>query len=178
MSDPRAVAPAGAGAALDTVRAALLAAARADAADMSRKAESQRDELLDQARRTADHLVAEARAAGAADANASLAARMAQTRRESRRSALFAQRELYDELRRRCRTAASALAGTPEYAGLRQLLIDAARRQLGAGAAVEESPDGGIVASAGSERIDLSLPVLADRALARSGSEVAGLWTR
>lgn len=164
-------------AALGPVRAALLAAARADAAKVVQEAESQRDELLARARRTADELVAAARAAGEADASATLAARIAQSRREARRSVLIAQRDLYDELRRRCRAAASALAGTPEYEAMRRRLVDEARQELGPEATIGDSPDGGIVATAGSERVDLSLPALADRALDRSGPEVAGLWT-
>lgn len=164
-------------AALAPVRAALLAAARADAADVLRNAESRRSELLERARRTAEELVADARATGEAAAQASVGVRLAQSRREARSSVLSAQRELYDELRLRCRAAASALTGTAEYEGLRRQLIDKARRELGPEAVVEESPDGGIVASAGTERVDLSLPALADRALDRSGAEVAGLWT-
>jgi hypothetical protein len=164
-------------AALDPVRTALLAAARVDAAGVLRQAESQRRELLERARSTAEDLVADARAAGEATATATVAVRLAQSRREARRSALAAQRELYDELRRRCRSAASALSATAEYQGLRRQLVDNARRQLGPDAVVEESPYGGIVASAGTERVDLSLPALADRALDRSGPEVTGLWT-
>ncbi|GAA1599235.1 MULTISPECIES: V-type ATP synthase subunit E family protein [Kribbella] len=169
--------PAAADAALGTVRSALLAAARADAAVVLRDAESQRDELLEQARRTAEQIVADARAEGEADATASVAIRLAQSRREARRSALSAQRELYEELCHRCRAAASALATTPEYEGLRRQLIEEARRQLGPETVIAESPAGGIVASAGAERVDLSLPTLADRALDRSAPEVAGLWT-
>lgn len=163
-------------AALDPVRTALLAAARADAADVVRHAESQRRELIEQARRTAAELVADARAAGEAAAQATVAARLAQSRRAARRSVLSAQRELYDELRDRCRAAASALAGTAEYDGLRRQLIEKARGQLGPETVVQDSPDGGIVASAGKERVDLSLPALADSALNASGPEVAELW--
>ncbi|TCC21604.1 V-type ATP synthase subunit E family protein [Kribbella sindirgiensis] len=166
-----------AAAALAPVRAALLAAASADADEVVRRAEAQRSELLARARRTADELVAAARAEGEADATAILAVRLAQSRREARRSALSAQRALYDELRDRCRAAAAVLAGTAEYQGLRRQLADRAREQLGSDADVVDSPDGGIVASAGTERVDLSLPVLVDRALARSGPEVAALWT-
>jgi hypothetical protein len=41
---------------------------------------------------------------------------------------------------------------------------------------VQESPDGGVVAVAGSRRLDLSLPVLAEREVDRLGSEVERLW--
>ncbi|WP_350275738.1 V-type ATP synthase subunit E family protein [Kribbella sp. HUAS MG21] len=169
---------AAADAALGPVRSALLTAARADAAAILGGAEAQRGELLGQAQRTAAELIAEARSTGAADATALLAIRLAQSRREARRSALTAQRELYDELRRRCRAAASALAESSEYEGIRRRLVDMAREQLGPEAVIEDSPGGGVVASAGSRRMDLSLPALADRALERSGPEVAALWTR
>jgi vacuolar-type H+-ATPase subunit E/Vma4 len=76
-----------------------------------------------------------------------------------------------------CGAGATALAETAEYEALRARLADRAREQLGPQALLVESPDGGIVASAGNERVDLSLPALADRALERSGPEVAALWT-
>ncbi len=163
--------------ALEPVRTALLAAARADAAAVLRKAQQQKDELLADARRTADELVAAARAEGEADATAAVAARMVQSRRDARRTILAGQRELYDELRRRCRSAATALTESPEYEGLRRQLVERARDQLGSAATVTDSPDGGVLASAGSRRLDLRLPALADRALDGTGAEVARLWT-
>ncbi|MGW5192813.1 hypothetical protein ACWEOO_26450, partial [Kribbella sp. NPDC004138] len=116
-------------------------------------------------------------AAGDATATAALAVRLARSRREARRSALSAQRGLYEELRRRCRQAAASIAGTAEYELLRRRLVDRAREQVGMEADVVDSPDGGILASVGSTRVDLSLPALADRALEQSGPEVAALWT-
>lgn len=164
-------------ASLARVRAALLDAARAEAATVGRDAEAQRDKLLDEARRTAAELVVAARATGEADARAILAARTRQSRRDARQTLLSVQRELYDDLRRRCRTAASGLTGRSEYDVLRRRLADKAREQLGPGADVVEAPDGGVLATAGDERLDLSLPTLAERALTRSGAEVAELWT-
>jgi len=168
---------AAADAALEPVRVALLAAARAEAAEVARQAEVQSSRLREEARCAADRMIADARAAGEATATAALAVRLARSRREARRSALSAQHGLYEELRRRCRQAAASIAGTAEYELLRRRLVDRAREQLGMEADVVDSPDGGILASVGSRRVDLSLPALADRALARSGPEVAALWT-
>jgi len=168
---------AAADAALDPVRTALLAAARGDAAAVRQKAQREKTELLDDARRTADGLLATARAEGAADASAAVAARMTQSRRDARRAILAAQRELYDELRRRCRAAATGLAESPEYEGFRRHLAEQAQARLGSETTVTDSLEGGVVASAGSRRLDLSLPALADRALERSSAEVTGLWT-
>jgi vacuolar-type H+-ATPase subunit E/Vma4 len=169
--------PAANDAALDPVRKALLSAARDDAAAVLRKAEQQKEALLADARRTAAELLTTARSEGEAEATAIVAARMAQSRRDARRTVLAAQRELYDELRRRCRTAAIELAATPAYEGLRRHLAERAEEQLGADATVTDSPEGGVLASVGSRRLDLSLPTLAERALDRSGAEVAELWT-
>ncbi|MFI7063589.1 hypothetical protein ACIBL3_21570 [Kribbella sp. NPDC050124] len=170
--------PSPADAALDPVRDALLAAARADAAAELRDAESRRDTLLADARRTADELVADARVKGEAEATVLLTARMADSRRDARRTVLAAQRALYDELRRRCRLAAVALVRRPDYEQLRKRLVAQAEDLLGPGAAVTDSPDGGVLASAGTRRLDLSLPALVDRVVDRSGTEVAELWTR
>jgi len=169
--------PAAADAALDPVRTALRAAARADAAAVLRRAQQERDDLLAGARRTADEMVAAARTEGEADATAGVTARLAQSRRDARRAVLRAQRELFDELRQRCRAAAMALAEGPGSEELRRRLTERALAQLGADATVTDSRDGGILASAGSRRLYLSLPTLAERALDRSGAEVIRLWT-
>jgi vacuolar-type H+-ATPase subunit E/Vma4 len=169
--------PAVADEALAPVRTALRAAARADAAAVLRKAQQEKSDLLADARRTADEIEATARAEGAADATAAVTARLAQSRRDARRTVLSAQRELFDELRRRCRAAATALAESPGYEELRRRLTERALAQLGPDATVTESRGGGVLASAGSRRLDLSLPTLAERALDRSGAEVARLWT-
>jgi vacuolar-type H+-ATPase subunit E/Vma4 len=168
---------AAADAALDPVRAALLATARRDAAAVRQKATRQQAELLTDARHVADTLLATARAEGAAEATASVATRTAQSRREARRALLAAQRELYDELRRRCRAAATGLVESPDYEGIRRQLVEQAQARLGPDATVTDSPGSGVVASAGTKRLDLSLPALADRALECSSAEVTRLWT-
>jgi vacuolar-type H+-ATPase subunit E/Vma4 len=142
-----------------------------------RKAHQRKDELLGEARRTADQMLATARADGEAEATAVVNARLAQSRREARRSVLNAQRDLYDELRRRCRVAATALAEDPGYEELRRQLVERALAQLGSDVTVTDGVDGGVLASAGDRHLDLTLPTLAERALDRSDAEVAKLWT-
>lgn len=163
--------------ALDPVRTALRDAARAEAAEVLRQARQRQDDLLADARRTADEMLATARADGEAEATAAVNVRMAQSRRDARRSVLKAQRDLYDELRQRCHAAATALAESPGYEELRGHLAVRALAQLGSGATLTDSGRGGVLASAGDRRLDLTLPTLAERALERSGVEVAELWT-
>ena len=162
--------------ALDPVRRALAATAQAQAAAVLREAHGRRDEKLAAARATADELLATARAEGESEALTALSLQAAQSRREARLTVLTAQRELYEEVRARCRTAASELVAAPDYQRLRRALVETARRRLGPDAVVTDSPAGGIEAVAGHRRIDLSLPVLADRALERSAGEVESLW--
>ncbi len=47
---------------------------------------------------------------------------------------------------------------------------------LGPDASTEEHPDGGIVATSGTRRLDLSLPSLATATLASMTGEVSELW--
>ncbi|WP_406047180.1 hypothetical protein [Kribbella sp. NBC_00889] len=163
-------------AALDPVRTALRAAAHADAAEALRKARQRKDELLADARRTAEEMLATARADGEAEATAVVNTRLAQSRRDARRSVLEAQRDLYDELQQRCRVAATALAEGPGSEELRRHLAERAVAQLGSDVTVTDCADGGVLASAGDRQLDLTLPTLAERALERSGAEVAQLW--
>ncbi|HEU4947157.1 MAG TPA: hypothetical protein VFT31_08395 [Kribbella sp.] len=168
---------AAADASLAPVRAALLADANAHAEVVLRRASQRREEMLANARRTAADLLAGARAEGAAEASAAVAALTARSGRDARLTVLAAQRALYDELRQRCRAAAADLTEAPDYAALRDRLAAQARAELGPDAVVTDSPDGGVVGTAGSRRVDLSMPALADGALDRLAGEVAMLWT-
>jgi vacuolar-type H+-ATPase subunit E/Vma4 len=56
-------------------------------------------------------------------------------------------------------------------------LIEQSHALLGPEATVAESPEGGVIAEAGSRRLDLSLPVLAARTLESMTQEVRELWT-
>lgn len=164
--------------ALEPVRRALTGAAQEQADAVLRDAGRRREVKLAEARATAEELLATARGEGESEALAALSLQAAQSRRDARRTVLTAQRELYEELRVRCRNAASALVRSPDYPRLREALVEAARERLGPEVVVTDSPGGGVEAVAGRRRIDLSLPVLADRALDRCVQEVEALWQR
>lgn len=168
--------PIGSAAALGPVQSALMAEARANADAILGEAREQAERLRSEARARAERILADSRNEGEQQARAAVAARMARRRREARALILAAERDLHDELRRRCRDAARGLRAEPDYPRLRKRLTEHALAVLGSGATVEESPDGGVVAHDGSRRLDLSLPTLADREVDRLGSEVMRLW--
>lgn len=164
-------------AALEPVRGALLAAARADAAAVLATADEDAAATMAVARAQVGDLAATARAEGAADATAMLAADRARGRREARRIELAAREEVWDQLRDRARTTVTALRADPAYDRLRDRLAARARELAGAGAVVTEPPEGGVVAVTAGRRWDLSLPALAERAVDALGPEVERLWT-
>lgn len=168
--------PLGADAALAPVRTALLARARADADAARQRAHDQAVEIRSDARQRAEQLLAESRAAGAERARAAVAEQLSRRQREARAVVLAAQRALYDQLRQQCREAAYALRADPGYPALKARLTEHALSVLGPGALVRESPDGGVVATAGNRVLDLSLPALAEREIDRLGAEVVRLW--
>jgi vacuolar-type H+-ATPase subunit E/Vma4 len=162
---------------LEPVRAALLAAARADAAAVLAAADENAAATVAAARAQVTDLVATARREGAADAAAMLAADRARGRREARRIELSARQEAWVRLRVRARMAVTALRDDPAYARLRDRLAARARQLAGPDAVVSEPAEGGVVAVAAGRRWDLSLPALAERALDALGPEVERLWT-
>lgn len=161
-------------AALAPVRDALLAAARADAADVLGKAR----QAAAQERRAADEeaarILSRARRDGAADAAAALAAELAGARQQARAVVLAARREGYEQLRAAARAAVSRLAAEPGYPPLRARLADAVRQALGAGADITEAPGGGVRGAVPGRRLDLSLTGLADRAVDEYGARLEG----
>ena len=162
---------------LEPVRAALLAAARADAAAVLVAADEDEAATMAAARAQVADLVGAARREGAADAAAMLAADRARGRREARRIELSARQEVLDQLRSRARAAVTALRDDPGYGRLRDRLAARARELAGPDAVISEPPDGGVVAVSAGRRWDLSLPVLAERAVDALGPEVERLWT-
>ena len=165
---------------LEPVRAALLAAARADAAAAGAvlaAADPAQPATMAAARAQVADLVGAARREGAADAAAMLAADRARGRREARRIELSARQEVWDQLRSRARAAVTALRDDPGYGRLRDRLAARARELAGPDAVISEPPDGGVVAVSAGRRWDLSLPVLAERAVDALGPEVERLWT-
>lgn len=162
---------------LEPVRAALLAAAGADAAAVLAAADEDAAATMVAARAQVADLATTARAEGAADATAMLSADRARGRREARRIELAARQEMWDQLRDRARATVTALQADPAYDRLRDRLAAQARQLAGPGAVVTEAPEGGVVAVAAGRRWDLSLPALAERAVDALGPEVERLWT-
>ena len=151
--------------ALAPVRGSLLTAAQKEAADIRRDASEQALALLHTARREAT-------------ARSGAALRSARVRRQGHETVLARQNALRLELRRQVRESAAALRTDPRYPPLLTRLTEQSHALLGPDATVAESPDGGVVAEAGSRRLDLSLPTLATRTLESMTQEVRQLWTR
>jgi vacuolar-type H+-ATPase subunit E/Vma4 len=162
--------------ALEPVRSALLARARADAAADIARAAADAEALLERARARAADMVAAARAEGERDAAAVRAREAARAHREAREQVLRAQQDAYAELRRQARVRVRDLQDEPSYPALLDRLRQQAVTQLGLDATVRVHPDGGVVAESAGRRLDLSLPVLADRAVDDIGVEVTTLW--
>lgn len=129
------------------------------------------------AKREAAAIREEARAQGAADAEALLVVERARARRQARALVLDAQHEVYQELRRQARQSAAALREDPAYPAMRARLAALARATLGADAIVTEAPGGGVVAESRGRGVLYSLAALADNALDMAGVELEGLWS-
>jgi vacuolar-type H+-ATPase subunit E/Vma4 len=92
---------------------------------------------------------------------------------------LAAQREVYDEFRRRAREATLTLRDDPAYPALLDRRTASARRELGDRAEIERDPPevGGVRARDGTRSVDYTLPARADRAIAELGPRLRDLWT-
>lgn len=149
--------------ALEPLRAALIARARADADRLCADAETAGRELLAGAGEEAEALLAKARAQGETDAAAMFASEMDRARRSARGVVLAAQRAAYNELRQRALTAVRGLLSDPAR---RARLATVLRSQLGDQAVIHEHSDGGIVAETSDGRsVDASIEKLVDNAV-------------
>lgn len=164
-------------AALAPVRQALRAAAEKQAAEFRDAARTQASALLEAARAEAAGILAAAAEQGEADARSETALRSARARRQAHELVLAQRSSLRLELHRRVREAAAGLTSDPRYPKMMARLTEQCRELLGPEAIVTESPEGGVVAEAGSRRLDLSLPVLAELML-DSMPGASELWTR
>ncbi|HSD79549.1 MAG TPA: V-type ATP synthase subunit E family protein [Solirubrobacteraceae bacterium] len=160
-------------------RDALLADASERAAALLAAADAEARERVGRAQADADAVIARGRAQGEAEGRVQAARERALELAGARLDVLTAQRESCDELARRARAAALALRDEPGYEALLDRLADAARRELGDGARIERDPPqaGGVVATAGSRRADLSLPILAERCVEALGLGLRRLWS-
>ena len=158
--------------ALEPLRGALLARARAEADRLRAAAQADGERTVAQARGEAEALLADARTRGEAEGAELLAAEQTAARRSARAALLGAQRAAYEDLRSRAAQGVRALLREPEN---RRLLAAALRHALGDVASVSDTEDGGLFAQAPDGRsIDASIGTLVDGALA--DLDLEGLW--
>jgi vacuolar-type H+-ATPase subunit E/Vma4 len=163
--------------ALAPVREWLLAAARQEARSIEEAAGRQAVALVEQARADAAAALERGRREGE-DAAAEAAAReLARSRREARAIVLRARADLLARVREAVRGAAAELRAEESYPLLVERLRRRATATLGEAARVSEAPEGGVRARLGSRQVDLSLPILAERALRDLEAEVSSLWS-
>jgi vacuolar-type H+-ATPase subunit E/Vma4 len=151
--------------ALAPVRAAVLAAARRDRDQRLAQARAEAAVALGAAGSRAEEIVAAARDAGRADAEAGYATEQSRARRTARARTLRARREAYEQLRRQSRKAVLRVRDEPGYPAVRAALTAAVHRLLGPDAEIVEAQGGGVVGRSGARRVDLSLIAFADRAV-------------
>ncbi|MCC9174941.1 V-type ATP synthase subunit E family protein [Arthrobacter sp. zg-Y179] len=168
--------PQGAEAALDPVRQALRRNAETEAARLDAEARQQAADLLGRAQAEADTIHRTAQREGAEAARADAAASSARARREARRTVLAEQEHLRSLLAEQVQEQVHEVRRDPRYPQILRRLTAQADRVLGPMASVTESYKGGVIGTAGSRRLDLSLPTLADQALEDHAGEVRRLW--
>ena len=164
--------------ALAPVRAALHTAAERRADLLRQDAGEQATALLTAARDEAAGIIAAAVSEGEASARVDADLRSARVRRRAHEIVLAQQSALRSELQQQVRAAAVNLRQDAGYPALLAVLTERCRAVLGAGATVSEDPAGGVVAQAGSRRLDLSLAALAARTLEEMSPQVNRLWTQ
>jgi vacuolar-type H+-ATPase subunit E/Vma4 len=165
-------------AALEPVRRALLADARADADRIIGEATREAALTVDEAEQEAAVSIERAVRHGTASAQARSDQRLAQARAEVHGEILRAQDQVRRRLHHAVHTAALDLRSDPRYPDLLNELERLARNQLGPNAQIKRDVrTGGIVAIAGSRRVDYTLPALAERALDVQADKVTLLWS-
>lgn len=158
--------------ALAPVARELLAAAGREAGQRLAEAERAATKAVADAQSHVDGVLAAAREQATADAAGAAAAERARGRRDARAAVLAARRDAVEALTRAAKDAVAALVSDPDYPLWRKALAVQAHRTLGEDAVVADPPDGGVVAVAGSRRIDLRLPRFAEQAMADLGAEL------
>ncbi|GAA1834617.1 hypothetical protein [Actinomadura chokoriensis] len=166
----------GAEAAITPVRDALLGRAREHAAAVVAAAEREAAAVVEAARDEAARILDEARATGRADGRAAVAAERSRTRSRARETVLAARRRAYDELCLRVRAGVGEMCAGARGQDTVRRLAAMAERRLGPAARTEQVPGGGVIARTSRAELDLSAEVLAERAVAALGAEVARLW--
>lgn len=118
-----------------------------------------------------EETLAGAREAADADARRVLAG----ARASAHELLLSVRREVYATVTRD--VARQAASRREDYLALTALLVEDARRRLGANVEIADAPGGGIIARAPGRQLDYSLSTRVRRCLARLDDEVAALWS-
>lgn len=168
--------PRGAETALGPVRDALHRQAEEGATRTVTEARQQAEQILAAARAEAGDILSTAEREGAEAARADAVASSARARREARRTVLAEQERLHSMLTEEVMQRARGIRHDPRYPQILRRLTAQADRLLGPMASVTESHLGGVVGTAGSRRLDLTLPALAEQALEDHAREVQTLW--
>ena len=158
--------------ALEPLRAALLTRARAEAARIQAAADTDAQQIVAAAREQAAKVLAQARTDGEAQAAALLATEAALSRQAARGLVLGAQRDMYDDLRARARSAVRDLLDDLDR---RAQLAATLRSRLGTQALIRDHPDGGLLAETDDGRsIDASIGALVDAVI--NAKDLEQLW--
>jgi vacuolar-type H+-ATPase subunit E/Vma4 len=163
---------------LEPVRQALLSDAVAEADRIVSTAVESATDLVAAATAQADAEVDRARHRLELSSQARADQVFARVRTDGHRVVLATQQQLGQQLIDTVHASVQELRTDPRYPALLDHLEAVARSQLGDHAIIERDPqpDGGIVAQAGSRRVDYRLAALADRALDSLADDVAQLW--
>lgn len=160
---------------LEPLRAALMAAARRDAEARLTEARARTVAIAVDADGAVRGILARAAAEGEAAAERRSAHRLAEAKRQARSQILRAQRAAYDALFDAALAALGGMCQRPEYGALQDRLARIAATVLGGDTPVQRGPEG-VVARSDGRYVDLTLPVLVRRCIARMGKKVSRLW--
>jgi len=161
--------------ALEPLRTALLARARAEAEACVVQMRIRTASELDAASAAADQAVHDARIRGETEGAAAVAVEDAAARRQTRTLLLAARRSVYEQLRTQVQSDVRRLHGEPIYRDLRDTMTSAGRSLIGPGASVREVDDGCVIEASG-RRVEVTLESLADWALDGVLADLPG-WT-
>jgi vacuolar-type H+-ATPase subunit E/Vma4 len=163
---------------LEPLRRALQAETGAEVRRRLEAVEAECARTVAEAERKARELAEQARREGEEAAAREAVRRHATAARRAREIRLSAQRRQIEELQRRSRDAVLQLRSDSRYPDLLEQLGHVARDRLGPGAELEIDPPGlgGVIGRSGGASVDLTLPALAERAIASLDDEVERLW--
>lgn len=163
---------------LDALEQAALLDAQEHARAIRSAAEARAQALIAAAQAGADALLAEERVKAERLAEVEERRQLALARADAHVLVLHAQRSVLSEARDAAHSAAQALREDPRYTRLLALLAAQARARLTSAGAVQvaSTPDGGLIARAGSLQIDHSLHAQVERCLRGLSGELQRLW--